>query len=187
MKTVILGWGSLVWEQREMPKIKGKWQSGGPIIPIEFSRISASRKNILTLVIDPKNGTEVTTKYAISSRLDLSDAICDLRTREGTVVRYIGFVDLVNGIERCNVFPKLSNHIGSWAIDNGFDSVVWTDLPPNFKEKSGNEFSINNAVKYLHSLDEDAAKDARKYIINTPQEIQTKLRQFLNNNPWLRS
>jgi len=187
VKTAILGWGSLVWDQREIPRIKGEWQTGGPVIPIEFSRISTSRIRILTLVIDSKNGTDVTSRYAISDRRDLTDAICDLRTREGTVMRCIGFVDFINGIERCNVLPKLSDQIRPWALNNGFDAVVWTDLPPNFEGEFGKKFSLNNAVEYLYSLDENVAKVAREYITNAPPEVQTKLRQFLQNNTWLRS
>lgn len=187
MKTALLGWGSLVWEQCEIPKIKGEWQTGGPVIPIEFSRISTSRMRILTLVIDSKNGTDVTSRYAISDRSDLTDAICDLRTREGTVMRCIGFVDLISGAEQCNVLPKLSDQIRSWALDSGFDAVVWTDLPPNFEGEFGKKFSINNAVEYLYSLDENVANVAREYITKTLPEVQTKLRQFLQNDPWLRS
>jgi hypothetical protein len=39
MRIAILGWGSLIWDPRDLP-ISGPWQCGGSVIPIEFSRIS---------------------------------------------------------------------------------------------------------------------------------------------------
>lgn len=60
MNITILGWGSLIWDQRDLP-ISGDWQLGGPALPIEFSRIS--RDGRLTLVIDECNGVAVSTSY----------------------------------------------------------------------------------------------------------------------------
>ena len=39
MKIAILGWGSLVWDSRQLPH-SGEWHTGGPVLPIEFSRVS---------------------------------------------------------------------------------------------------------------------------------------------------
>ena len=94
-KIAILGWGSLIWEQKDdFNKYIGVWKEDGPILPIEFSRISDSRNGALTLVIDPDNGYQVRTKYTLSKRENPEDAVCDLRTREGTVIRHIGLIDL---------------------------------------------------------------------------------------------
>ena len=49
MKIAILGWGSLIWNQNGLP-VKGQWKKNGPVLPIEFSRVS--RDGRLTLVID---------------------------------------------------------------------------------------------------------------------------------------
>ena len=189
MKIAILGWGSLVWERRDLPKLKGEWFKGGPLLPLEFSRISESRIGILTLVIDPQNGKEASVRFATSARITLEDAICDLRTREGTVVKYIGFVDLVGGSQRCNAFPKAADTIRSWASNKGFEAVVWTDLPSNFCKKHGQKFEIENAVKYLKELceqDKCAAKAAHEYINNAPEEINTPLRIYLQGNSGLK-
>jgi hypothetical protein len=186
MKIAILGWGSLISEQRELPKVRGDWVKEGPTLPIEFSRVSESRGCILTLVIDPENGDDVPTRFAVSSRRNLEDAICDLRTREGTVVHRIGYVDLVSGSQRSNVMPEAGDFIRQWALDNRFDAVVWTDLPSNFQEKVKKPFSVSNAVEYLYTLSEDAAEDARKYISEAPEEIDTPLRQRLQSDPWFR-
>ncbi len=42
MKIAILGWGSLIWDRRDL-QIAGDWQQGGPVLPIEFSRIYPTR------------------------------------------------------------------------------------------------------------------------------------------------
>lgn len=186
MRTAILGWGSLTWDHRELPKVKGDWAEGGPMLPIEFSRISESRGGILTLVIDPVNGVSVSTRFAVSSRRDLEDAICDLRTREGTVVRRIGYVDLVSGSQRSNIMPAAGNLVRKWALDNGFDAVIWTDLPSNFEEKIKKPLSLNSAVEYLHALSEDAVAGAREYISKAPKEINTPLRQRLQDALWFK-
>ena len=100
MKIAIVGWGSLIWDKHEFPKIVDGWTVGGPSVPVEFSRVSSSRHRSLTLVIDPMNGVDTPTRYAFSKRTRLKDAICDLRTRENTVYRNIGFVDIVNVISQ---------------------------------------------------------------------------------------
>jgi hypothetical protein len=86
MTIAILGWGSLIWDRRDLP-VSGEWQRGGPVVSIEFSRISknSERAGCLTLVIDEQHGTNVTTRFARSPRTNLDDAIADLRVREGTM------------------------------------------------------------------------------------------------------
>ena len=135
MKIAILGWGSLIWDQQELPKVKGAWVKGGPALPIEFSRVSESRGGILTLVIDPRNGIDAATKFAVSSRRDILDAVCDLRTREGTGLSRVGYVNLVSGSQRSNAMPETGNVVRRWALKNGFDAVIWTDLLSSFQKK----------------------------------------------------
>ena len=81
MTIAIIGWGSLIWDPRDLPR-EGIWQDDGPELPIEFSRISVDAR--LTLVIDPADGSPVKTRYVLSPRTSLDDAIEDLRSREGT-------------------------------------------------------------------------------------------------------
>ena len=49
MKIAVLGWGSLIWNKGNL-RLTTNWTDGGPILPIEFSRISDDGR--LTLVID---------------------------------------------------------------------------------------------------------------------------------------
>lgn len=184
MRIVILGWGSLIQEPGELP-LKTGWRTGSPSLPVEFSRISTTREGALTLVIDPQNGINVPTRYAESNRIYIEDAICDLRCREGTVVRRIGFVNLVDGTQRCNVYPEAANVVQKWASDNNWDAVIWTDLPSNFKEKTQVAFSVGEALKYLKKLTKTGARKAREYFSIVPEDVQTPLRRRINDDPWL--
>jgi len=185
MQIVILGWGSLIWDQGNLP-LKTEWQIGGVELPVEFSRVSDRRDGALTLVIDPDNGQNVSTRFAISKRTELEDAICDVRSREETLVKRIGYVNLIDGSQRCKVYPEVSHAIRAWASRNSFDAVVWTDLPSNFRDKVDVQFSVEEAARYLHGLPENGAVKARVYIMNAPQEIDTPLRRRLKDDPWLK-
>lgn len=184
MSIAILGWGSLIWNPRALP-LKSNWLKAGPSLPIEFSRISSNSG--LSLVIDPTNGRIVPTRYALSAQADLGDAICDLRAREGTTARYIGFVDLKHGRHRSTIYPNAAGVICDWATDNGLDAVVWTDLPSNFEKRLGVPFSLENAQKYLKGLAKNVARRAREYILNAPAEVDTPLRRELIRTGWLKT
>jgi hypothetical protein len=180
VKIAILGWGSLIWDPRGLPT-KGDWQCNGPKLPIEFSRISGTR---LTLVIDFEHGDIVSTRYIQSSRSDLGDAVRDLRCREGTVREHIGFIDLPHEICSSKEFPKhetASLEIGRWLEHSGFEAVVWTALPSNFKKKKGTRFSPEAAIQHLDSLSESEQLEAFRYINKAPEEVATSLRTQLRD------
>lgn len=50
-KIACLGWGSLIWDQRELPV--DEWTSDGPLVKVEFVRHSQVR-DYLTLVLYEK-------------------------------------------------------------------------------------------------------------------------------------
>jgi len=87
-RIAILGWGSLIWCPRQL-QYEGEWQQGGPVLPIEFSRISSDGR--LTLVIDTQRGVDTPTRFVVSSHTDLKSAIENLRDRECTLERNIGY------------------------------------------------------------------------------------------------
>ena len=91
-RIAILGWGSLLWDhQPEFDQQHHDWLLDGPRLKLEFSRISRSRRGALTLVIDPTNDELCPVAYALSKRQDPEDALCDLRFREGTTKKNIGY------------------------------------------------------------------------------------------------
>ena len=179
MKIAILGWGSLIWDPREL-RLASNWLEGDPILPIEFSRISDDGR--LTLVIDERHGVNVPTCYAHSSLTDLDRAVVDLQHQERTPRRdRIGFIHIAGGIasERAlTKHPISCERIQSWATGHrGFDAVVWTVIGPRFREKTGLAFSVSAAVDYLDGLREPTRTLALAYMRKAPPDVLTPVRQ----------
>jgi hypothetical protein len=182
VKIAILGWGSLVWDPQELA-YDGIWRTGGPNLPIEFSRISSDGR--LTLVIDRNNGQIMPTQYTTSTMTTLAEAVENLRLRESTSIKYIGYIDLQNGTSRLSQ-TELAVQIKPWAQEYGFSAVVWTALPPRFRigEKEVT-YSVNGAIGYLQSLPDHIAERASEYISKAPPEVNTPLRRRLLEIGWL--
>lgn len=175
MKIAILGWGSLIWDPRELPR-EGVWQELGPVVPLEFSRISSDCR--LTLVIDREHGEPCETYFVLSPRVDIDDAIEDVRHREGTRTSLIGFVDLSHDTRHGRDAQSIVD-IEVWAKANEFDGVVWTDLDQNFMAETGAAFTVPRAIAHLESLPVTARKRAMKYIANAPATVSTPLRRAM--------
>lgn len=177
MKIAIIAWGSLVWNPKTL-QTEGDWNNNGPMLSIEFSRVSKDGR--LTLVIDPDNGEVVKTYFAQSKRNDLGDAIADLRDREGTIRKRIGFVDLICGTDSKTEFPDqidVFKNIQDWCRSQNYDAAVWTALPSQFKDQTKLDFSVDNAISYLKNLPKSARENALEYFRNAPPEIATPVRK----------
>ncbi len=181
----ILGWGSLLWDRRpEFDQQHHEWLPDGPILKLEFSRISNSRLGALTLVIDPAHGAPCRVAYALSKRSDPEDAICDLRSREQTTRENIGwvFADGSDGHARDRASREA---IAGWAKACKFDVAVWTDLPSKFREVCGEPFSIDAAVRHVERLSAEAKAKAAEYVWRAPAFVDTPVRRALQEQPWL--
>jgi len=184
MQIAFLGWGSLIWDPRpEFDSKVGPWMCGGPALPVEFCRISSTRKGALVLVIDRALGTEVEVLHALSVRDDRDDALSDLRAREATSMKNIGFVDRLTD-ERRGRDPEVVATIEAWAQQRGIDVVAWTDLGSNFKSKKSVEFSHEAALKHLKSLNKAGRREAVIYIVKAPKQVDTEFRQWLATVDW---
>ena len=173
-----------MWDQRpEFDVHHGPWVPDGPTLKLEFSRVSESRLRALTLAIDPAHGAHCRIAYAESTRKNPDDAICDLRSREVTVIRYIGamFLDesrLHGGDEATR------EAIRTWAREKKIDVVIWTDLPADFQKKTGVPFSVDAACTHLQGLSAEGKAKAAEYVWRAPDFIATPLRQRLQQEPW---
>jgi hypothetical protein len=189
MKIVMLGWGSLIWNPRDLP-ISGKWQDDSPVLPIEFSRISDNGR--LTLVIDERHGADVPTRYALSpclprcgprrrqARPALGAAVTDLQQREGCPPENIGFLGVAtrrSSPRAAERHPAACERIQAWATEKGFDAVVWTALGRRFKDRINVPFSPAAAVRYLQALSAPQKESALEYIRNAPPDVMTPVRQ----------
>lgn len=178
MKIAILAWGSLQWDKRGL-EIHEPWNEGGVILPIEFARISKDGR--LTLVITVDHGTELETYWALSKYLSIEDAIENLRKREGTNLKGIGYLNLENNLYSSNFSESLINKVKEWATSKSIDAVIWTDLKSNFFEKLNQQFTYENALDYLTKLEGELKIKAYEYIKKAPSLTQTELRIRINN------
>lgn len=177
MKTAILAWGSLIWQPKDLffDKEFG-WKEDGPILPIEFARISKDGR--LTLVIN-ENGSLVPTLYTISKYETLDEAILNLAVREGSGRKSIGSYDKSKNEFSHNVF--FEQNILNWINEKDFDTVIWTNLGENWviKNKHGEiveTIAPDKRIEYLKSLKGNASALAEEYICKTPAQIKTKYR-----------
>lgn len=90
MKIACLGWGSLIWDPRELP-MRGTWFEDGPLLPIEFARESADKG--ITLVIGEVELT-VRSLWTLLSVASLDEARRKLAEREKiakNIEHFVGF------------------------------------------------------------------------------------------------
>src|SRR5579864_4976898 len=121
VKIACLGWGSLVWDPRELP-VRGTWFADGPLLPIEFAR--KSKDGRLTLVLVPAYETSVRSLWTLFSVRTVADAREALRQRECVLEKNkdrhinawsVGDAPLAN-------FPE----IATWVEGMALDAAVWT-------------------------------------------------------------
>lgn len=178
----ILGWGSLLWESgSEFDRWHDEWRFDGPVIKIEFSRVSSSRLNALTLVVDLEHGVETQVAWCLSRRRDPEDAVADLRSREGTTMRNIGRVLLGS-----NPIPdeQPAKDIAAWARAQKLDGVVWTQLASNFESEVKQPFSVAEAVAHIRRLPPASKAKAAEYVWRAPEFVRTPVRTALQKEPW---
>jgi len=186
IKIAILGWGSLLWDRHaEFDAQHEDWLFDGPRLKLEFSRVSESRKQALTLVIDANNGALCRVAYAFSKRGNPENTICDLMSRERTKRENIGFYFL-DGSRHQSRDPEATEKISTWARSKEIEVVVWTDLSSNFKEDSpcGQDFSVKTAIAHVAALGADGRVKAAEYVWRAPDFVDTPLRRALQGPPW---
>lgn len=170
MKIAVLGWGSLIWQPKELAFDKGfDWKKDGPILPIEFARISKDGR--LTLVLTEK-GTEVPTLYALSTYKTIEESVLNLAIREGSGRKSIGFYSKDSNIFKPETFEFKTN-IKNWIQNTDFDAVIWTNLEDNKK------IAPNKRIEYLQKLKGIKTSLAEEYIRKTPTQIKTKYRKLI--------
>jgi hypothetical protein len=180
MKIAILGWGSLLWDPRDLQLASG-FELSGPSLPIEFCRVS--KDNRLTLIIDETFGTLCQTYAALSAFDDLDAAVKNLAEREGMSrhadVGYITAAGQARSREATERHPHAVETIADWALNAGYDAAIWTALGSHFEQETREPFSVNAAMRFLEGLEQgDAAAFARalEYIRRAPAATQTPVR-----------
>ncbi|HEY9696258.1 MAG TPA: hypothetical protein V6D10_03285 [Trichocoleus sp.] len=173
----ILGWSSLIWKPQDLP-YEGFWEQGGPVLPLEFTRVKTARP--LTLVLDPVNGVDCPTKFVWSSRSNLTDAIKDLQERENASPEETGYIDLQQNLSSIQDHPEqidVDRIVRQWCYEQQIPAAIWTAIPPNFAEELGVEFSVETAMQYFEQLSKPEQDSVMEYVQNTPPEVMTPFRQ----------
>lgn len=182
MKIAILGWGSLIWQTKELAFNKSfGWKKDGPILPIEFARISKDGR--LTLVIT-ENGTEVPVLFTLSNYHNLEEAILNLAVREGSGRNSIGSYDKSKDTFSSKFLFK--DEIINWIKNTDFDAVIWTNLCENWNIKNDKgdiirQIEPERRIEYLKELKGHTSAIAEEYIRRTPHQIVTAFRKKIES------
>ena len=182
MKIAILGWGSLLWQPKDLQFDKEiGWSENGPMLPIEFARISKDGRLTLVIVKDLKDVKEVKTYFAISNYKTLEEAVLNLAVREGSGREQIGSYDKSKDTFSKKVF--FDKNILEWINNTDIDAVIWTNLEEKWdiKNEDGKVIKIvpDERVDYLKNLKNHKRALAEEYIRRTPTQIDTHYRSLI--------
>lgn len=160
-----LGWGSLIWDPRELP-IQRNWFDDGPLIRVEFAR--KSKDGRITLVLE-QNANPVRSLWAVMDTDDIAVAQESLKEREGTSIKNIGSWSVGESQ------PSLVLGLPEWAHSRGIQSVIWTALPPAFDKLITP--SEDQIINYLSGLTGAKRDFAERYVRSAPRQIDTAYRR----------
>jgi hypothetical protein len=166
-----LGWGSLVWDPRDLP-VQRQWFTDGPFVQVEFLR--QSRDGRMTLVLDP-SASPVRSLWAVMNMTVLDEAGEALRKRED--IPESNAAKHIRAWSKGGIGPGLVLDLPQWAESRGINSVVWTALPPKFDDKNRRVPTVQEVVSYLSGLTGRTRDNAEQYIRYAPRQIDTPYRR----------
>ena len=174
MLIACLGWGSLVWDPRELP-VRREWFADGPLLPIEFARRSSNDRVTLVLL---KKAPVVRSLWALMSISELQLAKEALADREGATgkdkTKDIGYWSRSGNSAGVGV-----KEIAEWAKRVGIGAVIWTALPATFGYDEYRPDLADEVIEHLRSpsLSYEKRQNAERYIRRAPRQIDTEVRR----------
>lgn len=182
MRIAIIGWGSLIWDPKEIPLASVIWQTDGPMFPVELARIS-SNGSLTFVILDGVKSQQ--TLWNLSTAKNITRARKDLQIREGCPS-----LEPIHAVERngrdwgSRLHCESVDAVSTWLQFHGnVQAVVWTALCSNWLRKRGREWSQQDALAYLNDLSGTPLDKARKYIKMAPRQVCTELRRRIESEP----
>ena len=174
MTIACLGWGSLIWDPRELPILR-TWFEDGPLLPIEFARESDDGRITLVLAEDR---SLVRSRWALMDVADHASAREALGRREGVppenLLKHVGM-----WVRKSGANGLCAEAIEEWAAGLGLDSVVWTALPPGMRGAPGTVPNADEIITHILGLDPAASLRAEEYVRRAPIQVDTPIRRAL--------
>jgi hypothetical protein len=121
----------------------------------------------------------VQTPWAVGSFDSLGTAIASVARLLRVKTEEIGFFSKDDENYRKETPPNIQKELLNWLIEKRVNEIIWLDRRSNFKEVTNSEFTIDTAVKYIATLGKNEALAMEKYVISTPEEVETPLRDRL--------
>jgi hypothetical protein len=179
MRIACLGWGSLIRHPKTLP-VLGQWSPDGPLLPVEFARVSKGRRVTLVLL---EGAREIQTWWVLLSVPDLKTAVEELRKREDCNASDIGYWSrsgefLDTGFERKESWERaVVKAISAWVEQARLDAVVWTALPAKGFDNPELPCFPDHVVAYLRALTGEERRGAEDYIREAPAQTDTIVRR----------
>lgn len=167
-----LGWGSLVWDPRDLP-IQREWFRDGPFVQVEFTRKSEDGR--ITLVLE-HSARDVRSLWALMDSPDLAYAREALRCREGISRKNEG--QHIGNWSSGDPSPTSIPDLSSWAVANTIDHVVWTALSSKF-DATLQTPTAEQVIGYLKGLVGTKRDHAEQYVRRAPRQIDTAYRRLI--------
>jgi hypothetical protein len=201
MNVAILGWGSLIWDPRDLKLTSDVWHPDGPHLPVEFVHISdaSTLAPRLTLVLYEASWVQnVLTLWNLSPIDDLDSARRNLAKREGITtadpldrIAYVKAgpepLDQRSQLTSITTAPKrrvVLGQIDAWLSVHGFGAAIWTDLAYTAELGQQDAQGVrglpteNDAALWLHELVKAGrAKSAEEYLRRAPAQVRTLVRE----------
>ncbi len=174
-----IGWGSLLWDPRDLP-MEGGFQSGGPRLPIEFSRVAMDGR--VTLVIDPA-AEPIETYWTRLAADKIESAVEGLGRREKIAPARFGEwvgveVAADPGASRGDALAGTRRAIRSWLATAPLDAVVWTALPSRRPDGVFAQPGVQDLMLHLRGLEGESLERAEEYIRRAPPAVDTVRRRL---------
>lgn len=169
-----LGWGSLVWDPRQLP-IQRRWFEDGPFARVEFSRQSGDGR--ITLVID-QEAAPLRLFWAQMELSDIQSAREALRDREGITTKE--WQRLIGVWQTGDQSPPSMPHVPAWAAARGVDAAIWTALGPKFRDEDRRP-TVDEVLIYLDGLTGTKRENAERYVRRAPPQIDSLYRKRIES------